>query len=170
MQDINDIEGLKININRLFDLTVKQIEILFNAYANENFLDGEGTKKKLAIRTGKLARSLIKGKEGNITIIKKTPETLTIEIGTSLKYGLIWESGFNSYKVAYTRKQLGFLFAKFKKEGTLNTNKNKKADGYLHYKKQNARPFLLPASKKLESEGHAIIEKFFIAELNKLYK
>ena len=37
-------------------------------------------------------------------------------------------------------------------------------------KKQNARPFLLPASKKIESEGYAIIEKFFINELNKLYK
>ena len=68
------------------------------------------------------------------------------------------------------KKQLGFLFAKFKKEGTLNANKNKNADGYIHKKKQNARPFLLPARKKIESEGYAIIEKFFITELNKLYK
>ena len=170
MQDINDIEGLKINVSRLFDLTVKQIEILFNAYANENFLDGEGTKKKLAIRTGKLARSLIRGKDGNITIIKKTPETLTVEIGTSLKYGLIWENGFDAYKVKYTRKQLGFLFAKFKKEGTLNRKKNAQADGYIHKKKQSARPFIAPAAKKMESEGYAVIEKFFINELNKLYK
>ena len=123
MSDINDVELLKINISKLFDLTAKQIEVLFNAYANENFLDGEGTKKKLAIRTGKLARSLIKGKEGNVTIIKKTPQTLTVEVGTTIKYGLIWESGFNAYKVKYTVKQLKFLFAKFKNEGILNAKK-----------------------------------------------
>ena len=167
--DITEQQQFKENVSKLLDLSLKQMEILFNAFVNENFLDGKGTKKKLAIRTGKLARSLIRGKEGNITKVSATDYSRTIEIGTNLNYGLYWENGFEAYKVKYTQKMLGFLFSKWKAEGTLQAKKKGGSDGYFHHKKENARPFLSPANLKFEREGIALIEAFFIKEFNKLY-
>lgn len=96
---------------------------------------------------------------------------MSVELGTTVPYGLIWEQGFGAYKQVATERQVAFFWSQFYKfnEPKFRAMALKaKHKGFLDKKAQAARPFLKPANDKMQNEGIEIVADYFVKMVTEL--